>query len=29
MNALMLPKRTIFMCDTYVNLDPSAEQLPR
>jgi len=27
MNALMLPKRTIFMCDTYVNLDPSAEQL--
>jgi malate dehydrogenase (oxaloacetate-decarboxylating)(NADP+) len=27
MNALVLPKRTIFICDTYVNLDPSAEQL--
>jgi malate dehydrogenase (oxaloacetate-decarboxylating)(NADP+) len=27
MNALMLPKRTVFICDTYVNLDPSAEQL--
>jgi malate dehydrogenase (oxaloacetate-decarboxylating)(NADP+) len=27
MNALMLPKRTIFICDTYVNLDPTAEQL--
>jgi len=27
MNVLMLPKRTVFICDTYVNLDPSAEQL--
>jgi len=27
MNALMLPKRTIFICDTYVNLDPTAEQI--
>jgi malate dehydrogenase (oxaloacetate-decarboxylating)(NADP+) len=27
MNALMLPRRTIFICDTYVNLDPTAEQL--
>ncbi|HVQ60702.1 MAG TPA: NADP-dependent malic enzyme [Burkholderiales bacterium] len=27
MNALMLPKHTIFICDTYVNLDPTAEQL--
>ncbi|HET7766143.1 MAG TPA: NADP-dependent malic enzyme [Burkholderiales bacterium] len=27
MNALILPKRTIFICDTYVNLDPTAEQL--
>ena len=27
MNALMLPKRTVFICDTYVNLDPTAEQL--
>src|SRR2546427_160358 len=26
-NALMLPKRTVFICDTYVNLDPTAEQL--
>jgi malate dehydrogenase (oxaloacetate-decarboxylating)(NADP+) len=27
MNALMLPKRTVFICDTYVTLDPAAEQL--
>ncbi len=27
MNTLMLPKRTVFICDTYVNLDPTAEQL--
>src|SRR2546429_913875 len=27
MNALMLPKRTVFICDTYVNRDPTAEQL--
>jgi malate dehydrogenase (oxaloacetate-decarboxylating)(NADP+) len=27
MNAIMLPKRTVFICDTYVNLDPTAEQL--
>src|SRR5262249_45633084 len=27
MNALMLPKRTVFICDTYVNYDPSAEQI--
>ena len=27
MNALMLPKRTVFICDTYVNLDPDAEQI--
>jgi len=27
MNALMLPDRTLFLCDTYVNYDPSAEQL--
>ena len=27
MNALMLPKRTVFICDTYVNADPTAEQL--
>jgi len=27
MNVLILPKRTVFICDTYVNLDPSAEQL--
>ena len=27
MNALMLPKRTVFICDTYVNLDPTAGQL--
>jgi malate dehydrogenase (oxaloacetate-decarboxylating)(NADP+) len=27
MNALLLPKRTVFICDTYVNFDPSAEQI--
>jgi malate dehydrogenase (oxaloacetate-decarboxylating)(NADP+) len=27
MNALMLPARTIFIADTYVNADPTAEQL--
>jgi malate dehydrogenase (oxaloacetate-decarboxylating)(NADP+) len=27
MNALILPKRTVFICDTYVNENPSAEQL--
>ena len=27
MNVLMLPKRTIFICDTYVNRDPTPEQL--
>ena len=27
MNMLLLPKRTVFICDTYVNFDPSAEQI--
>jgi malate dehydrogenase (oxaloacetate-decarboxylating)(NADP+) len=27
MNCLMLPKRTLFLCDTYVNVDPTPEQL--
>jgi malate dehydrogenase (oxaloacetate-decarboxylating)(NADP+) len=27
MNVLLLPGRTLFVCDTYVNEDPSAEQL--
>ncbi|HZT56082.1 MAG TPA: phosphate acyltransferase, partial [Burkholderiaceae bacterium] len=27
MNMLMLPERTLFICDTYVNVDPSPEQL--
>ena len=27
MNLLMLPRRTVFLCDTYVNLFPTAEQL--
>jgi malate dehydrogenase (oxaloacetate-decarboxylating)(NADP+) len=27
MNALLLPRRTVFICDTYVNYDPSAEQI--
>ena len=27
MNALMMPGRTVFICDTYVNADPDAEQI--
>jgi malate dehydrogenase (oxaloacetate-decarboxylating)(NADP+) len=27
MNMLLLPKRTVFICDTYVNFDPSAEMI--
>jgi malate dehydrogenase (oxaloacetate-decarboxylating)(NADP+) len=27
MNAIMLPARTVFICDTYVNADPDAEQI--
>ncbi|MFN0300471.1 MAG: NADP-dependent malic enzyme [Burkholderiales bacterium] len=27
MNVLLLPKRTVFICDTYVNVDPTAEQI--
>jgi malate dehydrogenase (oxaloacetate-decarboxylating)(NADP+) len=27
MNILMLPKHTLFICDTHFNLDPSAEQV--
>ncbi len=27
MNVLMLPERTLFICDTYVNENPSAEQV--
>jgi malate dehydrogenase (oxaloacetate-decarboxylating)(NADP+) len=27
MNLLMLPERTVFVCDTYVNPDPDAQQL--
>src|SRR5262249_44679189 len=27
MNVLMLPKRTVFICDTYVNPDPTPAQL--
>jgi malate dehydrogenase (oxaloacetate-decarboxylating)(NADP+) len=27
MNLLLLPKRTVFLCDTYVNPDPTPEQL--
>ncbi|MEX0957891.1 MAG: NADP-dependent malic enzyme [Burkholderiales bacterium] len=27
MNMLILPKRTLFICDTYVNQDPTAEQI--
>jgi malate dehydrogenase (oxaloacetate-decarboxylating)(NADP+) len=26
MNALMMPQRTVFICDTYVNADPDADQ---
>jgi malate dehydrogenase (oxaloacetate-decarboxylating)(NADP+) len=27
MNLLLLPRRTVFICDTYVNYDPGAEQI--
>jgi malate dehydrogenase (oxaloacetate-decarboxylating)(NADP+) len=27
MNILMLPRRTVFICDTYVNVDPTPEQI--
>ncbi len=27
MNMVMLPGRTVFICDTYVNFDPTAEQI--
>ena len=27
MNVVMLPKRTLFICDTYVNVDPTPEQI--
>jgi malate dehydrogenase (oxaloacetate-decarboxylating)(NADP+) len=27
LNALMLPRQTVFICDTYVNYDPTAEQI--
>ena len=27
MNALLLPSRTVFICDTYVSLDPDAEHI--
>jgi malate dehydrogenase (oxaloacetate-decarboxylating)(NADP+) len=27
MNVLLLPKQTLFICDTYVNEDPTADQL--
>jgi len=27
MNGLMLPKQTVFICDTYVNQDPTPEQI--
>jgi malate dehydrogenase (oxaloacetate-decarboxylating)(NADP+) len=27
MNILMLPRHTLFICDTHVNLDPSAEEI--
>ena len=27
MNMLLLPRRTVFICDTYVNYDPSAGQI--
>src|SRR6185312_5106054 len=27
MNLLMLPRRTVFICDTYANQDPTPEQL--
>ncbi|HSQ04471.1 MAG TPA: NADP-dependent malic enzyme, partial [Burkholderiales bacterium] len=27
MNMILLPRRTVFICDTYVNFDPSAEEI--
>jgi malate dehydrogenase (oxaloacetate-decarboxylating)(NADP+) len=27
MNVVMLPRRTVFICDTYVNVDPTPQQL--
>jgi malate dehydrogenase (oxaloacetate-decarboxylating)(NADP+) len=27
MNMLIMPRRTVFICDTYVNVDPTAEQI--
>ncbi len=27
MNLLMLPRQTVFICDTYINADPSAEEI--
>ncbi len=27
LNGLMLPRQTVFVCDTYVNYDPTAEQI--
>ena len=27
MNLLLLPHRTVFICDTYVNADPDADQI--
>ena len=27
MNLLLLPRRTVFICDTYVNFDPTAEEI--
>ena len=27
LNGLMLPRQTVFICDTYVNYDPTAEQI--
>ncbi len=29
MNALMLPARNVFICDTYVNEDPTPSRSPR
>ena len=29
MNALMLPERTVFICDTYVNPIPTPSRSPR
>jgi malate dehydrogenase (oxaloacetate-decarboxylating)(NADP+) len=27
MNMLLLPRRTVFICDTYVNVDPTPDQI--